>query len=416
MACRLGVQKVDTVYSDAPPKSPPRRHETREIRRGASPPKHRATVHPGLVLAGRYKVDEEGGAVKWWEDAEYLTMTWHPAEGPIGVINAAREPHPGEVRVVEVREGLQASAAGVQQGMKMVAVNHTEVVSLSASDLVAFVQAQRKDRPCDISFALPAGMKKGQGRNIRWEGMPTQEETQHRRDRRLQLRKVFELFDFDANGAVDKQELMKVGQARRRLGHATGWSAPQNEALFAALDLNQDGAVAKEEFITAFEESLPKAMSQFNMVIDQFLAAAREVRSNTKTLLQRAEERFAKIVAHSGSRGGVTKATLVHCHGGDFGLFERMVNSPPPALMPMYAIDLPYDRLVWRWLVLSLSSCFGVVALYASLPPCRTTTPTERSARRNGWLTSPKTTWRRPTERHGFGVSSRPSGSGPQLN
>ena len=104
---RMGVQKADTVHSPPPPKSPPKRHYTREAGRGSSPPKQRATVHPALVLAGRYAVKDDGGAAKWWEETEYLNMTWHPAEGPLGVINAKRDPHPDEVWTPRTRPGGQ---------------------------------------------------------------------------------------------------------------------------------------------------------------------------------------------------------------------------------------------------------------------------------------------------------------------
>ena len=96
-------------------------------------------------------------------------------------------------------------------------------------------------------------MNRSQVQAATWQGMPSRDATQRRRDRRLQLRKVFELFDlpnpdpntnrdpnsnwkvfelfdFDNSGTVGKEELMKVGHARKRLGQASNWSAEQNEA------------------------------------------------------------------------------------------------------------------------------------------------------------------------------------------
>ena len=73
-------------------------------------------------------------------------------------------------------------------------------------------------------------MTRSQVQATTWQGMPSRDATQRRRDRRLQLRKVFELFDFDNSGTVGKEELMKVGHARKRLGQASNWSAEQNEA------------------------------------------------------------------------------------------------------------------------------------------------------------------------------------------
>ena len=251
-------------------------------------------------------------------------MTWHPAEGPLGIVNIADES--GSAIVSEVRKGHQASYAKVQPGYKLVAVNHTEVIELSVEDIAAFIHGQRKDKPCSISFAIPpAGLRptfpspRSPGSMNRIAGM--------KRDRTIQLKKVFSIFDQDGNKNLDKEELMKIGQARKKLGHASSWSFEQNNALFAALDMNGDGEVEEDEFVTSFEASLPKNEAEFNSIIDEFIEAARVVRGARLASMEDAKAMFQDICAYAGVDGvrqGVPKATLVLCHGGDFGLFEKL--------------------------------------------------------------------------------------------
>lgn len=59
------------------------------------------------------------------------------------------------------------------------------------------------------------------------------------------LSNVYHEFDLDRSGEVGEDELLKLGQARRRLGQQVGeWSAEANKALIEAIGPDEQGAVA----------------------------------------------------------------------------------------------------------------------------------------------------------------------------
>ena len=77
------------------------------------------------------------------------------------------------------------------------------------------------------------------------------------------------------NGEVEKEELLRLGQERRRLGQKKGvWSEEQNAALMNAMDTDGNGHISQVEFVTHFSSALPEDPKQFNTVIREFVQVA----------------------------------------------------------------------------------------------------------------------------------------------
>ena len=56
------------------------------------------------------------------------------------------------------------------------------------------------------------------------------------------LTKVYREFDLDGGGDVGEDELLELGQARRRLGQKEGeWTVENNRALMAAIGTDEEG-------------------------------------------------------------------------------------------------------------------------------------------------------------------------------
>ena len=90
------------------------------------------------------------------------------------------------------------------------------------------------------------------------------------------LKEVFELFDLDGSGAVEATELLKLGAARRSLGHRQGdWTEDQNNELVRQMDTNGDGVISADEFSKWFERALPQDGGSFAVVIEQFREVAK---------------------------------------------------------------------------------------------------------------------------------------------
>ena len=88
------------------------------------------------------------------------------------------------------------------------------------------------------------------------------------------------VFDLDGSGAIESQELLHLGKMRRKLGQKEGdWSEARNSALIEKMDSNLDGKIDAMQFSNHFEKALPKDMTGFQTVIDQFLAVAKECRT-----------------------------------------------------------------------------------------------------------------------------------------
>ena len=102
-------------------------------------------------------------------------------------------------------------------------------------------------------------------------------EEQERRNEAL--RAVFHLFDLDNDSTIDKEELLQLGQARRKLLQAQGsWDERKNDAMMKKMSGNT-GRVREESFIDYYLSILSDSSDQeFDETMIQFKLVARECR------------------------------------------------------------------------------------------------------------------------------------------
>ena len=101
-------------------------------------------------------------------------------------------------------------------------------------------------------------------------------ESREQRELRMSaLDEVYHKFDLDGDGELTSDELLVLGQARRKLGQKSGqWTEQANEALVASIGLNSSGGIVKERFVKHFSESLPGQQLQFDREIQQMSRCA----------------------------------------------------------------------------------------------------------------------------------------------
>ena len=106
------------------------------------------------------------------------------------------------------------------------------------------------------------------------------------------LAECFAVFDLDRSGSIDVVELLELGLARRRLGHAHDhWGEEEAVALATALDKDLDGTVSLEEFVDGFTEAMSRARAaggvhECEVLAGQFRKAALEVLDKRHTQAQ----------------------------------------------------------------------------------------------------------------------------------
>ena len=94
-------------------------------------------------------------------------------------------------------------------------------------------------------------------------------------DRQALLRMVHKMMDDDDTGHIEAQELHRLGQARRTLGHKSGtWTKENNDKLMSKLDVSGDGNVEAKEFAVYFDKVLPLSPEEFLKIIQQFMDVA----------------------------------------------------------------------------------------------------------------------------------------------
>jgi len=106
------------------------------------------------------------------------------------------------------------------------------------------------------------------------------------------LRQVFNAFDLDASGSIEKDEFLEIGRARRAglvrkgVGGAIGvWTESKNERLMNRVDLNRDGMIQWSEFYIYFTEVWHGGMEMFSEhdfadTVENFTEAVQEVVKN----------------------------------------------------------------------------------------------------------------------------------------
>ena len=112
------------------------------------------------------------------------------------------------------------------------------------------------------------------------------------------MHQVFDGFDIDGGGQIETSELMKLGTARRTLGHkSSAWTPEKNQRMVTRMDKDGDGGVDRNEFVNYLDETLPRDPTEFNNTMDQFLEVALACGKEKK---QKREEAAAKtnVAAH----------------------------------------------------------------------------------------------------------------------
>ena len=118
---------------------------------------------------------------------------------------------------------------------------------------------------------------------------PTPDPQQAKATRAKELRRVFEAFDLDGGGDVGADEMMALGQARRKLGQKSGeWTEEQNKQMLRNMGADSEGNVNASKFVTYFNEKLPTDPTEFAECIAQFVSCAKTV--NEKKRASRKQE------------------------------------------------------------------------------------------------------------------------------
>ena len=91
---------------------------------------------------------------------------------------------------------------------------------------------------------------------------------------------MFREFDLDGSGVIEAEELLALGKARRSLGQKQGeWTEEKNARLVKRMDANGDGEIQMSEFVHHFEDALPRAREEFDLVLEQFMEVAQACRA-----------------------------------------------------------------------------------------------------------------------------------------
>ena len=96
---------------------------------------------------------------------------------------------------------------------------------------------------------------------------------------------MFREFDLDGSGVIEAEELLALGKARRSLGQKQGeWTEEKNARLVKRMDANGDGEIQMSEFVHHFEDALPRAREEFDLVLEQFMEVAQACRARKQQL------------------------------------------------------------------------------------------------------------------------------------
>ena len=90
-----------------------------------------------------------------------------------------------------------------------------------------------------------------------------------------ELRRVYREFDLDGGGDVGEDELLQLGQTRRKLGQKEGtWTVEMNDRLMKKIGMNRNRSLPEDNFVKYFESSLSSDETEFNHTIKQFMECA----------------------------------------------------------------------------------------------------------------------------------------------
>ena len=93
--------------------------------------------------------------------------------------------------------------------------------------------------------------------------------------RLVALRKVYQAFDHDDGAHVGDEELLTLGQARRKLGQRGGaWTSKMTNKLMQKIGIDSTGNVSEHNFALYFDRTLQKDRAEFDRTLAQFMESA----------------------------------------------------------------------------------------------------------------------------------------------
>ena len=122
-----------------------------------------------------------------------------------------------------------------------------------------------------------------------------------------ELRVVYREFDLDGSGRVGAEEMLALGQARRKLGQKKGeWTHEMNMNLMKIMGMDQNEHVSMDNFVEYFDSKLPRNQNDFELNMAQFLHVARDLRVlhgiPVLPMDTKKEARMLELVANSPTR------------------------------------------------------------------------------------------------------------------
>ena len=102
---------------------------------------------------------------------------------------------------------------------------------------------------------------------------------------------MYDAFDLDGGGDVGEDEMLALGQARRKLGQKSGeWTREQNRNMMSNMGADRRGNVTADRFVAFFNEKLSSREQEFNKEIEQFMACAGALEEKKKKVKAEKEE------------------------------------------------------------------------------------------------------------------------------
>ena len=105
------------------------------------------------------------------------------------------------------------------------------------------------------------------------------------------LRTVFNEFDLDGSGDVGEEEMFALGRKRRALGQKSGeWTLEMNRQMLRNMGVNAHGLVSQDDFVSYFDQKLPRDPEMFAAEVERFLQCAYELRDTKLGARESTEE------------------------------------------------------------------------------------------------------------------------------
>lgn len=119
--------------------------------------------------------------------------------------------------------------------------------------------------------------RRGRGERRNQTAQPTNDRESNKREAALQG--VYREFDIDGGGNVGFEEMLILGQTRRKLGQKQGeWTKEMNRSLMDRIGPDANDDLPETNFVRYFNGSLPSEAAEFDKNIEQFLECARALR------------------------------------------------------------------------------------------------------------------------------------------